>query len=360
MLGNFHCIYDHQVPNSMPRPQLMLCPHRHMDILKAAELLYYYVNEIPYNQSNDPFKDENKTKTFTTTLGVMGSLSKVYNMLENIPKNASEHVKRKLTEWNKIKEDLMSESVLISLTDNFDYFTTYKIQRVLVMFCEKEGLKCPDFTYRLLGRNDNYQACIRFDMLMDQVFDEATSQGIRNGLTVIALSENTFFDKAFNFQSKTPVPGMKNFLSMIGGRRGIRLLVDGPKIVKDPKMYGLDLPPGTSATIGVTAKKIHHLRHPYTNCSEVDYEQKLLVETIQKKYPDVEQGVGLIENTYAPWYCRYVFLAHLCNWRDGLICITFQGALLLVGVRVCYRQKGCAFGNLCARKGMVFKLCHKG
>ena len=106
----------------MPRPQLTLCPHRYLDILKTAELLYYYSHEVQYDPAVDSFKDEQKTKMYKTTLGVMRTLSKVYSILENIPKSASREIKKKLTDWKKIKDDLMSEDVLISLADTILYY----------------------------------------------------------------------------------------------------------------------------------------------------------------------------------------------------------------------------------------------
>ncbi len=288
----------------MPKPVLRICPHRPMDILKTAELLYYYSHEIPYNESNDDFRDPAKTKNLTTTLGVMRSLSKVYNALEHIPDEANKDVKKKLSEWRKIKDDLMSESVLITLTDNLWHFTVAESSRMLVMFCEKEGMECKkskDFYFKHFYRVDTYQQCVMFDMTLGHPFHEATSQGIRNGLTIIALTENTLLNKAFNLPFKSPVPGMSNVLSPDRAMNGIRLLVGEAGMLSPPRIYGLDLPPGASATIGITAKKIHHLQHPYTNCAVIDYEKNNLMQAIKIKHPDI---IPAKETPYSTSLCR--------------------------------------------------------
>ena len=181
------------------------------------------------------------------------------------------------------------------------------VEDVLVLLCQKQNMDCPDFipvTFYLPG---SYQMCVEFDMLLDHAFHEATSQGIRNGLTIVALTENTLFDEAFNFHLKTPVPGMQNFLSPNGAMKGLRLIVDAPGMTTVPNMYGLDLPSGVSATISITAKKIQHLQNPYTNCSVTDHEEIRLIKAIESKHPDItiDRGPGkTVTSKYSPLECR--------------------------------------------------------
>ncbi len=110
-----------QVANSMTRPQLTICPHTHMDILKTGELLHYFNHGTPDNMS-DEF-DINKRRKITTSLRVMNSLALLYNTLEYFQDQESYNVskKSKLANWRTVKDDLISENELVLLADNWNY-----------------------------------------------------------------------------------------------------------------------------------------------------------------------------------------------------------------------------------------------
>ncbi len=96
-------------------------------------------------------------------------------------------------------------------------------------------------------------------------------------------------------------------MSPSNAMQGVRLTVNEEGVFPSaPHMYGLDIPPGVSATVGLTAKRILHLMPPYTNCSFVNPETNLLMEAIKEKLGNDTpgQGEGLINGSYSPSACR--------------------------------------------------------
>ena len=285
----------------MPHPLLAFCPHTHMDIIKAAELLHYYGQEGTQNDRSNKLNDGNVV--LDTSLGVMRSLKQIYQELNNIPQAAGKEDLLKLASWQQVKDDLMSENVFIRLAkDNRKYFR----KNLMVWLCEKESVEC-NLSPASFGAFHSYQLCRHFDMFSEGAMDEATSQGIGNGLTVVLMAENTIFNAAFNYSIQPPIPGMENIMSPNTGMKGIRLIVSElGQYLQLPQDSGIDIPPRVSATIGLTAKRTRHLQAPYTDCSLINPEINLLIEVIRESLgnntPDA--GDGLFKGTYSQIRCR--------------------------------------------------------
>ncbi len=297
-----------QVENSMPHPRLAICPHTHMDVIKSAELLRYYVQEDTRNNQLGAGKN-----VLESTVGVMRSLVKIYNGLDSVPDIATKNDSIKLAHWKQVMEDLMSENVLLRLSHfrTRDYFAQryYDRRQPLMWFCEKESVACVNPTIQQFNLIYTFQKCLFFDMFFDGEMDEATTQGIKNGITVVLMAENTLFDVALNSSIQQPVPGMKNIMSINAGMKGLRFIVNEfGAFVHTPSNYGIDVPPGMAATIGITAKKTHHLAAPYTNCSVGNPEINLLIETIRQSLgnntPSAGDGEVTLELSYSLNRCR--------------------------------------------------------
>ncbi len=290
----------------MPNPQLIICPHTHMDTVKAAELVKYFVEGKPENRSSEIYSGNTwKMDTIDFSLGLMNSLSHVYKEFDKTQMITKEGNTRKLTELKWLKDELMSEHVFMSLLgeDSEKYFW----QKNLIQLCKKEDMPCYNFTQKHFTLAHTYQRCAYFDMHADNSIDEASSQGISNGLTLVLMTENNLFRAALNSSVDHPIPGMNSVMATNGGIKGVRFIPNEPGIFLDtPDLFGVDLPPGMSATIGLTAQRIHHLPHPYTNCSRENPEIKLLMEAVQKKLgkDTPKQGEGMIKGTYSLSRCR--------------------------------------------------------
>ncbi len=60
-----------------------------------------------------------------------------------------------------------------------------------VFLCEKEGLECGRlYPGGSVGIGGTFQTCLNIDLLLEGILDEATSQGISNGLTLAMLTGN--------------------------------------------------------------------------------------------------------------------------------------------------------------------------
>ncbi len=286
----------------MPRPQLVICPHTHMDIIKAGELRHYYENGIPDDWSNEISTDEqNKTQILRTTVGVMENLVKIYNVLEN---NTNNNVSKKLAEWKEVKEELVSENTLTRLAGNEDYFTK-SLWTNKPLLCKLRGMACsiPDAYGLDFIISSSYQSCIRFDMLLNGVMDDTTSQGMYNGLSLVLMAENTLIAAAFNSSRYHIIPGMTEIMSLDSAMKGVSL---GIYAVGREMENRVDIQPGVSARLGITAKKIHRLKAPYTNCLSTNQEETLLMQDIRETLGNntPKQRSALIEEAYSQFSCR--------------------------------------------------------
>ncbi len=203
----------------------------------------------------------------------------------------------------------MSESVFITLAKNRRYFkkSVWDQAEMLLLKCQRESMPCKSITSKPLALAFSFQSCIKFDMVPGGALDEASSEGIQNGLTLVLMAENTLLNVIFNLSLSDPIPGMMDIISPTSALKGIRFIVNEEGVIPfSPQMRGLDIPPGVSATVGLTAKRIRHLSPPYTNCSIVNREAKLLMEAIQDKLGNKTpvQGEGMTKGTYSPYICR--------------------------------------------------------
>ena len=199
----------------------------------------------------------------------------------------------------------MHKDVLISLAGNLRYFGTVDVGRILTLFCERQGVKCKGISFNRFGKADSFQICLSFDMLLDGGFTD----GIKDGLTLVLLTERTMLTAALNlrFKFNQSVPGMGDIFSPSDGTNGIRLNIEEPGMIHESNMRGVDIPPGVSAILGITAKRIRHLQPPYTNCSTTNLETSLLMQAIRKKLGSdtPKQGAGLKDSKYSTIVCRY-------------------------------------------------------
>ncbi len=275
-----------------------------MDILKTAELLTYYMQGIGYNRSKELYQDEEKMQTFETSIGVMKSLSQIYKELDSVPLSALQDENDTLAQWSQVKEELLHKYVFMSLAGNQMYFATIDVGRTLTLFCERQGIKCKNLSYELFGRADSFQICLDFDMLLGGSF----SDGIKDGVTIALMTDRTLLNAALNsnFDFNESIPGMGDIFSSSDGTNGIRLNIQEPGMIHEANMYGLDIPSGVSAMVGVTARRTRHLRHPYTNCSTTNPETSLLMEAIREKLGNntPKQGTGIKNSRYSPLVCR--------------------------------------------------------
>ncbi len=310
-----------QVPNAMPRPQLTLCPHTHMDALKAAELLDHYMKETSQEKLDEVNSDPvNGSKTLNNSVGVMKSLVQMYRELNRVDGSTTKYELSKLANWKQVKDELMSENIFNTLAQNrwlpMPFFDgrwhldpSFKdLVTLFTLLCERGSLTCGEFRNSVVGgflQANSYQKCITLDMFLDGPMEQATSEGIKNGLSLIILAENTLLSGAFNLSWDYPIPGFQNILSPSTAMKGIRLIVNEPGIFLDPPdLYGIDIPPAVSATIGLTAKRIHHLRYPYTSCSVVDPEARMLKEAVRGKIGNNTGEMKIIRGTYSLSRCR--------------------------------------------------------
>ncbi len=290
----------------MPSPHLIVCPHTHMDTLKTAELLQYYVEGIPENRSSELYSGNMfKMKILEHSLGVMRTLTYMYKEFDKNSMTAKETDSRKLADLKWLKEELMSESLFSSLANLED--SAYFRKGNFILLCEKENLPCFNFTPDFFTLAHSNQRCEHFDMHLGGSMDEATSQGISNGLTLVLMTENKLLSAAFNYSLDHPIPGMSHLMATNGGMKGIRFIANEPGIFLDtPDLFGVDVPAGMSATIGLTAQRIHHLPSPYTNCSHDNPEINLLMQAIHERLGDntPKRGEGMIKGTYSLSRCR--------------------------------------------------------
>ncbi len=265
-----------------------------------------------------------KSGALKTSVGVMKSLVQIYKELDRIDEGATKNLSNTITNWKKVKDDLMSENVFFTLSDNrwlpvewldkgrwhLDQ-SEMDLLKTVTLLCEKGTLTCRHFEKLTITlQMYSYQKCLTLDMFMDGPMEEAISAGIKNGLTLIIMAENTLFSAAFNYSLDHPIPGMQNILSPTTAMKGIRIIVNEPGAFLDPPdLDGTDVPPGVAATIGLTARKIHHLPHPYTNCSVTNSEAVMLKKAIKRKIADstawhLHDEVDVIEGNNSLSRCR--------------------------------------------------------
>ncbi len=136
---------------------------------------------------------------------------------------------------------------------------------------------------------------------------EGTSEGIQNGLTLVLWAENTVPGAAFNGSPHRLIPGIKGTFSTESALKGVRLIVTEPGQIVGPNYKGVDILPGVSTIVGLTAQRIHHLEYPYSNCSFTNQERNLLMHDINKIMGKntPKQGSGLINSSYTQPMCRY-------------------------------------------------------
>ncbi len=68
--------------------------------------------------------------------------------------------------------------------------------RKLVFLCEREGLECGRlYPGGSLGIGGTFQTCLSIDLLLEGAMDQATSQGLSNGLTLVLLTGDMCHEK---------------------------------------------------------------------------------------------------------------------------------------------------------------------
>ncbi len=131
--------------------------------------------------------------------------------------------------------------------------------------------------------------CFTFDITKGHVMDEATAEGIKNGVTFVFLSGSGMLKDSFNLTKEGStvhnIPGFDNTFTPSAGTDGLRINIHEPGTVPNPSFQGLDVPRGVSAVIGITSEEIRRLPYPYTNCSSENREKQLLVKAIQVRLP---------------------------------------------------------------------------
>ncbi len=137
--------------------------------------------------------------------------------------------------------------------------------------------------------------------------DASTSQGIRDGLTLILFSGGnilkTIYGDVFN---TTTIPGFNDIIHTYHGSSGVRVTFSEPGQFPNPYLIGIDVPSGIAATIGIIAKRKKHLQAPFSNCTNDNIEVNVLTEKVREQLGDAAPvaGVGIIETSYSLIDCR--------------------------------------------------------
>ncbi len=173
------------------------------------------------------------------------------------------------------------------------------------VFCTREKI-VKSIQYGVTGADS--QTCMVLDMLLGGAMDQASTEGIRNGITLILFTGGSVLANIFNGSHPKALPGMYNPYTPFSGSSGLKVGIQEAGIFNNPYLMGDDVPSGVSATIGITASKTIHLPHPYTNCSTVDKEVQLLYEEIKRDLGNATPAVGhnTIQGVYKPINCRLV------------------------------------------------------
>ncbi len=203
------------------------------------------------------------------------------------------------------------------LADNWYNFAKGKLW-TKPLYCQKGGMTC-NVAYVEVGLVSSYQNCIFFDMLLNDSMHEGTSEGVDNGLTLVLWAENNILSATYNSSREKPIPGMKDIMSPDSAMKGARLTVTEPDQIEGPNYRGVDIPPGMSAIIGLTAKRVLHVGHPYSNCSFTNPEKIQLmrdIEQIMGRNTPKEGAGNMINSTYSQSECRQVFVIYI-NYISG-------------------------------------------
>ncbi len=259
-------------------------------------------------------KVDNKNKIIVETVQLYRILQKVQNILveEQFAEHNGENKENRefLNDWMKVKDDLTKRSLISTL---FTIDTILKLSNdpdEFLVSCQKAGSDC-SLVYE--GPNQDVKAwihpdfliCTSFNLMKGDHIDEATSQGIRNGITFIFLPGTRMINTKPHPNTLMTIPGFDNSLNPSAGTDGIRISIHERSATPNPSLEGIDIPPGVSATIGVVSKEIHRLPMPYSNCTMENMETKLLTEIIMHdmKLPPKNKS-RVVESSYRIADCR--------------------------------------------------------
>ncbi len=109
--------------------------------------------------------------------------------------------------------------------------------------------------------------------------------GIERGLEIVGIYGSKFVDWTANITWKTSffMIGITEEGSALSGEQGVKVIVHPQNTDPVPVGEGYNVPPGSSAHIGVKVKEALHLHRPYGKCSE-DYPKDISYWYDTKKY----------------------------------------------------------------------------
>ncbi len=286
-----------------------VCSHRHMNILDAAAL---YRTMTSSNTSNSMETIHDRVISYTS--GLFQALQRLKAILteaevNKLPLNnlTMERMVNKdnVDKWISVKDELTKRSLLSTLLPGPPLRHLSNKQEELVVYCRKAGLPCAtSLTNVKVWYNPDFFRCFSFNIIKGDYIDEATSQGIRNGITFVFLAGSKMINSLTD--SLMSIPGFDNSLSPSSGTDGIRISIHENSTTPNPSLEGIDIPPGVSATIGVVSKEIHRLEQPYSNCTNHNVEIDLLMKIMKRDLKHVKKqvGEGVVEGSYRIADCR--------------------------------------------------------
>ncbi len=212
----------------------------------------------------------------------------------------------KFEKWVGVKDELTRRPLITTLLPGEILSSLSNIRDELIVFCRKAGSPCSFSEGDIVPwLSSDFWKCNSFHIMKGEHVDEATSQGIRNGITFIILAGTKMIDQNTHFGKLMSIPGFDNSLNPSSGTDGIRISIHEDTTYPNPSLEGIDIPPGVSAMIGVVSKEIHRLALPYSNCTSENMEIQLLTDAMRrnlKKMP--ETGHNVINGSYRIADCR--------------------------------------------------------
>ncbi len=292
-----------QAPNAMPPFVLAFDIHSLPEIIISSYVVKYYAEKLQYNYNHT---------TVQTSIGIINTLTKLHHELSR--NTAINHLKNE----TYVKDYLLSRYFYAQLLGEQGYGNQFNELNRVFFSCRKEGVECfPNHTFgeNIVGENivlskehSSLQSSLAIRMTLGNRMDEATSQGIGNGLTLILRTGNNFVLNALNLTSLPPTVEMYDYALPSLGVSGIRLNsaitdTDG-EVQSDANIEGIDIPQGFASAIGIKGKRTKHLAHPYTKCALIDPQRHLLQQRIAEVFRN-KTPVRLIRFSNRPINCRY-------------------------------------------------------
>ncbi len=277
-----------------------------------------------------------QSKEFATFLNLSHRLSEIQSTTKAAGALSIENKWR--NHLLSIREDL-DKTVAFTLLRNIPNMTFETIFEDIgpsvgdtIRYCSNAGSKCGTITQLHYG---NFPKCFNYETAQNNRGRTLSNEGITRGVTMVlntgvqltsvALQRRLLEEQ----EAFVPPPIFQNNFYPFAAN-GIRLMINSPGVMPNMDKEGINIIPGHSTLIAVSGKEITRLSSPYSDCTNTDYEMKMLRENVSQSLGfrlsllDGDDGMS----TYTQQQCRTACLQReiwgKCKCLDSFLDLPFK------------------------------------